>query len=222
LGTIPRPVAEVRVDTGSGPVVILICHWKSKLGGAEKTEPMRRAAAGIIARRIGEIAAEDSSIPVIVLGDLNENHDEFTKTGGAYTCALLPDTEEAAELSVILPGRLMPGFKDFLLVSEQKPPEAAHFATAVGVVYSPWADYPEGKGSYLYRDEWETIDHFLLNRALFDEQGWEYESFTVFSEPPFTKALGVPYPYNPKTGNGLSDHLPIVLILNRAEAQINK
>jgi hypothetical protein len=81
------------------------------------------------------------------------------------------------------------------------------------VVYSPWLDYPEDKGSYYYKDEWETIDHFLLNNALFDQQGWEYESFTAFAQPPFTKSSGVPYPYNPKTGNGLSDHLPIVLNL---------
>jgi endonuclease/exonuclease/phosphatase family metal-dependent hydrolase len=214
LGGIPRPVAEVRVDTGSGPLVLLICHWKSKLGGAKQTELMRRAAAGIITRRIGELAVEDPSIPVIVLGDLNENHDEFTRIDGAYICALLPDTDKAAELAAPLPGRLRPEVQDFLVLSGQKPPEAAYFNRAAGVVYSPWLDHPDGQGSYYYKEDWETIDHFLLNAALFDEQGWEYEAFDIFSEPPFAKASGVPYPYNPKTGNGLSDHLPIVLRLN--------
>ncbi|MDR2701318.1 MAG: endonuclease/exonuclease/phosphatase family protein [Spirochaetaceae bacterium] len=223
LGNIPRPVAEVRVDTGSGPLVLFVCHWKSKLGGEKQTELMRRAAAGIIARRIEEIAAEDPSIPVIVMGDLNENYDEFTRIGGAYICALLPDTGEAAELAAAFSGsltpgglqrsELSPGLQDFLIVSGQKPPEAVHFNGAA--VYSPWLDYPGGKGSYHYKDDWETIDHFLLNSALFDEQGWEYENFNVFSDPPFTRASGIPYPYNPKTGNGLSDHLPIVLTLSQ-------
>jgi len=221
--SIPRPVAEVRVDTGAGPLVLFICHWKSKLGGEKQTEPVRRAAAGIVARRIAEIAAEDPAIPVIVLGDLNENHDEFTRTGGAYICALLPDTDEAAELALSLPGGLRssrkkrgdqkPEIRDFLVISGQKPPEAVFFNGAA--VYSPWLDYSGSQGSYHHKDDWETIDHFLLNSALFDEQGWEYENFNTASDPPFTKAGGIPYPYNPKTGNGLSDHLPIVLTLRQ-------
>jgi hypothetical protein len=181
---------------------------------------MRRAAAGIIALRVGEIAEEDPAIPVIVLGDLNENHDEFTRIGGAYTCALLPDTDEAAGLAAAIPGRLKPaGFnlpwvQDFLIVSGQKPPNAAFFNGVA--LYSPWFDFSGSQGSYHYKDDWETIDQFLLNRALFDKQGWEYESFTTVSEPPFAKTGGIPRPYNPKTGNGLSDHLPIVLTLNHA------
>jgi len=224
-GSIPRPVAEVRVDTQSGPLVLLVCHWKSKSGGAKKTEFVRRAAAGIVTRRIEEIAAEDPAIPVIVLGDLNENHDEFARTGGAYICALLPDTDEAAELAAALPGGLRPGglgqdghrpeVRDFLVISGQKPPEAVFFNGAA--VYSPWLDYSGSQGSYHYKGNWETIDHFLLNRALFDEQGWEYENFNTVSDPPFTKTSGIPYPYNPKTGNGLSDHLPIVLTLYQGQ-----
>jgi len=244
--SIPRPVAEVRVDVGSGPVVLLAGHWKSKLGGAEETEPMRRAEAGIIARRIGEIAAENPAIPVIVLGDLNECHDEFEKNEGAYVCALLPDTAaaaakvsaakaaeaagvvrsigtaktaraaRAAEPALAIAGAIRPDFQDFLIISGQKPPRTAHFGGSKGVVYSPWLEYPEGQGSYYYY-EWETIDHFLLNRALFDNNGWEYESFWVAAEPPFTTAGGRPNPYNQKTGNGFSDHLPIVLSLGNVE-----
>ncbi|GHV84597.1 endonuclease [Spirochaetia bacterium] len=231
-GAVPRPVAEVRVDTGAGPLVLLVCHWKSKLGGEEKTEVLRRTGAGIAAWRIAEIAAEEPETPVIVLGDLNENYDEFTRIGGAYLCALIPGSAKAAELVRKNPGSIRPGFQDFLVVSGEKPPRTAFFTAGTGaadltvpVLFSPWMEnempdngslFGEGpvyQGSFYYKDTWETIDHFLLNPALFDGQGWEYGSFRLAAVRPFTGTSGVPQGYNPRTGSGLSDHLPIVLRL---------
>jgi hypothetical protein len=211
---IPRPVAEVWVESGAGPVVLMICHWKSKLGGEKETEAARRAEAGIIARRLKEIAAEQPGTPVIVLGDLNENYDEFDRTGGSYLCALLPDSGGASEMAQASPAaHPRPGFQDYLVVSTQKPPRGEFFEGAeTAVLFSPWED-GDLRGSYFYQDEWETIDQFLLNSAFFDGAGWEYESFWVLDETPFTNAKGIPYSYNPRTGNGVSDHLPIVLSL---------
>lgn len=213
-GSIPRPVVEVWVENDNGPVVLLACHWKSKLGGEQATETARRAEAGIIVRRLEEIAADHPGTPVIVLGDLNENHDEFRKTGGAYLCALLPDNGEAADLAEASGGSLRPGLQDYLVISPQKPPRSGFFegAAEASVLYSPWMD-SRSQGSYYYDDAWETIDHFLINSALFDNLGWEYENFRTLEESPFTNAKGFPYTYNPRTGNGLSDHLPIVLSL---------
>jgi hypothetical protein len=68
-------------------------------------------------------------------------------------------------------------------------------------------------GSYYYRDDWETIDHFLLSREFFDSSGWEYESCRVMDEAPFTNRGGYPATYNPASGAGLSDHLPLLLRL---------
>ncbi|MDR2552942.1 MAG: endonuclease/exonuclease/phosphatase family protein [Treponema sp.] len=208
---VPRPVAEVRVNTGSGTVLLLVCHWKSKLGGEQQTETVRRSQAGIIARRLEEIAAAEPGTPVIVLGDLNENYDEFLRTGGAYLCALLPDTGEAAELAKPVPASPRPGFQDFLVLSEEKPPRPELFGGQA--LYSPWMELRDSSGSYYYQGEWETIDHFLLNAALFNGEGWEYEAFLLPEESPFRSAAGIPRAYNPRTGNGLSDHLPIILNL---------
>ena len=238
-GGIPRPVAEVWVDTGSGPLVLFVCHWKSKLGGESKTEVLRRFGAALILRRLGEIEAEDPEIPVVIVGDLNENYDEFTRIGEAYPCALLPDTGKAAALMGNVPAGLRPGFRDFFVVSGQKPPRTDFFNKTAAAVYSPWLEDVPHQGSFYYKkkDTWETIDHFLLNAALFNRQerpaesdrpaepgspvplgrptmpGWEYGQFRVLAEPPFTNADGLPQSYNPRTGNGLSDHLPIVLVL---------
>ncbi|MCL1812269.1 MAG: endonuclease/exonuclease/phosphatase family protein [Treponema sp.] len=223
--SIPRPVAEVWVDTGSGPLVLLVCHWKSKLGGEKKTESLRRAGSALIARRLAEIEAERAGTPVIILGDLNENYDEFSRIGAAYPCALLPDTEEAAALIQKAPAGVRSDFRDFLVLSREKPPKPNFFTASGTSVYSPWYELEEGlletqsnsAGSYYYKDEWETIDHFLLNSALFNGHELSYGYFRVLSEPPFANAAGHPNTYNPRTGNGLSDHLPIVLILNKRQ-----
>ena len=222
-GSIPRPVAEIRVDTGSGPLVLFVCHWKSKVDGDKKTETLRRSASALIVRRLAEIEAENPGTPVIILGDLNENHDEFFRIGATYPCALLPDTEEAAAFMHTVPGGTRPKFQDFLVLNKDMPPRTEYFSNTAGTVYSPWFEYKESSlknqsktaGSYYYKDSWETIDHFLLNAYLFGGNGWNYGNFRVLTEPPFTDDNGHPQPYNPRTGNGLSDHLPIVLILDK-------
>jgi endonuclease/exonuclease/phosphatase family metal-dependent hydrolase len=218
---IPRPVAEVWIDYGGEPLVLMACHWKSKTGGARETEPLRQAEAGIIARRLDEISAANPETPVIVLGDLNENYDDFVRTGAAYPCALMPDSEDAAAALGLSSVHPRPGFQNFLVLSPQNPPRAEYIPKVreAAVLYSPWEDpaWKEGlcesPGSYYYDGGWETIDHFLLNAALFNKRGWEYGGFSVLPEAPFTGAGGAPHAYNPRTGTGLSDHLPIMLNL---------
>jgi hypothetical protein len=165
---------------------------------------------------------------VIILGDLNENYDEFFRINSAYVCALLPDTGEAAALAGNI---LQGGRQNFLILSGEKPPRTDFFTGAGGIVYSPWFEpdfgrgfgldsepgfMPVSQGSYHYKDDWETIDHFLLNSALFNKSGWNYGYFQVLARPPFTNEAGLPQPYNPRTGNGFSDHLPILLCLKKS------
>ncbi|MDR1107480.1 MAG: endonuclease/exonuclease/phosphatase family protein, partial [Spirochaetaceae bacterium] len=207
----PRPVAELWLEPEGQPLVLFVCHWKSKLGGDKKTESLRRAAAWIINRRIGEIRQDDPEIPVIILGDLNENHDEFYRQKGEFICALLPDDPDAAELA----GKNPTGIKiydDFLVVSGEKPPRTAYFAPGSPALYSPWG-IELSPGSYYYRNAWETIDHLLLSEALFDGRGWDFDSCLVMDQEPFLNAKGHPNTYNPRTGFGLSDHLPLKLVL---------
>ncbi|MDR0386928.1 MAG: endonuclease/exonuclease/phosphatase family protein, partial [Treponema sp.] len=62
--TSPRPVAEVRMELGKTPVVLFICHWKSKVEGEDATEDARRASARVVLRRLREIWAEEPDLPV--------------------------------------------------------------------------------------------------------------------------------------------------------------
>ncbi|MDR2186077.1 MAG: endonuclease/exonuclease/phosphatase family protein [Treponema sp.] len=206
----PRPVLELRIEPAGRPVTLLICHWKSKLGG--DTEPLRRAAARLIQRRLGELRQEDADMPVIVLGDLNENHDEFYRLDGEAICALLP--KPAAEKlgfgteNISNSTKERPAARDFLIIDGEKPP-------LPGVLYSPWYELEQkgSRGSYYYRDKWETIDHVLLTGELFDFKGWDFESCILLDREPFINSQGLPAVYNPRTGSGLSDHLPLLLIL---------
>ena len=214
----PRPMLEARVETpyDNAPLVLFVCHWKSKLGGDDATETIRRSSARIILRRLREIVASEPDLPVIIMGDLNENHDEFYRRGGTVISALLPDDPRAAEFAGMYglddddaAGDLQ---KDFIVISKNKPPAARYFPADAVTLYSPWAAELED-GSYYYKNEWETIDHFLLSPQLFSGSGWEFENCEVVNYPPFAGAKGLPVSYNPRTGSGLSDHLPLLLYL---------
>jgi endonuclease/exonuclease/phosphatase family metal-dependent hydrolase len=218
--TTPRPVLEVWFNYGDAPLVLFICHWKSKLGGDDATESLRRASARMLQRRLQEIRAEYPGTPVVIMGDLNENHDEFYRRSGSGIRALLPDDPAAAALvsmSTLSVGRQ----SDFLIISSEKPPRSDYFAGNSIALYSPWENELQynqgGAGSYYYKNEWETIDHFLLNDGLFDQKGWDFNACTVLCKEPFINAAGHPNSYNPRTGNGLSDHLPLLLTLTRSD-----
>jgi endonuclease/exonuclease/phosphatase family metal-dependent hydrolase len=202
--TAPRPVLEIRIEPRGKPLIVFLCHWKSKLGGEDATEALRRSSARIVRRRLTEILRDEPGIPVLVMGDLNENHDEFYRRNGVI-CALLPDD------SGVLDGGGVP--EDCLILSGEKPPRTRQ--TNVPVLYSPWNRELE-YGSYYYKETWETIDHFLLSDAFFDGAGWDFEDCRVFNTAPFINSAGYPDAYLARTGRGLSDHLPLVLFLKEA------
>jgi endonuclease/exonuclease/phosphatase family metal-dependent hydrolase len=206
--TIPRPILEVKIEVEGKPLIFFICHWKSKLGGDDLTESVRRSSAKVLQRRLRELQEEEPGTPAIIMGDLNENYDEFYRQGGAVISALLPDDPTAAALASSL------SIMDCLIVSGEKPPAARYFNDSQTALYSPWGRELQ-TGSYWYKNSWETIDHFLLGPELFNGIDWEFEGCEVLASPPFTGPQGYPQPYMPRNGGGLSDHLPLLLTLKR-------
>ena len=203
--TTPRPVLEARAQTQHGDFIIMACHWKSKVGGEEATEFNRRASAMAIVRRVQEIWKSEPELGVIIASDLNENHDEFSRRGSDVICALLPDAPLSARLANSVQ-------KDFIVISGNKPPLPEYFPDETVVFYSPWVNELEN-GSYLYKNNCETIDHILVSGHFFDNSGLEYEKTTVLNYDPFTDPDGNPVSYNARTGYGLSDHLPLLVTL---------
>jgi endonuclease/exonuclease/phosphatase family metal-dependent hydrolase len=214
----PRPIAEVWFEIDGNPLVLLICHWKSKLGGDDKTDERRMDAATVILRRVREIEAEKPDTPIVVLGDFNQNHDDFFRYGRERMCAFMPDDEEAAALAGFTadleetPESVRAKQKNFFILSNEKPPTASFFPDGVTVFYTPWG-WEILDGSYWYKNDWETIDNILLNTPFWTGKGWRFDAATVMNTEPFVNRKGRPAVYNPRTGYGLSDHLPMVVTL---------
>jgi len=205
--TSPRPVLEIRIDDDDEPFIIFICHWKSKLGGDDATEHLRRASARVILRRMRELWEEEPELGMIVAGDLNLNHDDFYRRGSGTITALLPDDSYCAQIAGLQ--------NDFFVLSCNKPPQPMYFSDDYIVLFSPWMEDLEN-GTYYYAHNWETIDHFLLSSHFFNDFGWEYENASIINYHPFADANGIPVGYNQRTGNGLSDHLPLLVTFRRA------
>jgi len=206
--TTPRPVLEARVQTKKGDIILFVCHWKSKLGDDDVTESIRRSSVRVLLRRIREIKENEPDIGFIIAGDLNENHDEFFRRKASVICALVPDDLYCVKLSNVN----VEGQKDFLIITGNKPPLPVNFPQESIVLFSPWMSDLQN-GSYFYKYNWETIDHFLISGHFFDNSDWEYEKVIIGDTEPFANSSGIPTHYNTKTGAGLSDHLPLILTI---------
>lgn len=192
-----RPVLEAEFGFPDGERLVLFgCHWKSKSGGAEETEPRRIEAARLVRGRIASLAAE--GIPFCVAGDLNEHWDEALRIGGSWPTALVPaDSWE-------------PGMAGLPVTSER---ELTGSAGEGLPLYTPWEEEGAGPGSYRYRDLWERIDHVLPGPGLFDGKGVEYAGFGTAAAPPWCDENGYPAAFNMGSGTGYSDHLPLLMRL---------
>jgi predicted GNAT superfamily acetyltransferase len=189
--SIPRPVSEIWIKAHDEEMVVLVCHWKSKLGNPEASRALRNDAAALVRRIYGDIRAERDAagkpaVPVLLAGDFNQTAAEFFD--GSFP---FPVTRSQEEFRQLRPGMDPPLF------------------------WTPWDTELEG-GSYYFRGEWESIDHFFLSAAFFDGMAWDYSGVEVLTGAPWTGSTGIPQSFNPRTGSGLSDHLPLVLTLGKS------
>lgn len=221
-----RPVMEavVRLDNDKrSRLHIFACHWPSKLGGEEATEVLRLQAAGVVARRVYQLGQEAPNDLVLVCGDLNQTLPQEIDSCGYMTneeiaamparslmaaCDVPPDLEAACDWATL----------EGLYSENLRPLYVSHnmrlAASQNAVFFSPWR-MTEDAGSYVYQDDWEQIDHFLLGRGLCG-QSYYPADFWVEKRDWMLTARGEPRPYQPGRHSGLSDHLPIVLELRPA------
>jgi len=195
-----RIITEAVIEIDNCDFHIFNCHLKSKIGGDEETEPARIRAAEAITTRCREIYFENPNAKIIIAGDLNTNIDEYTRHNKKYLTTLMPLKEMG-----IFPS------KEVLVVTGNK--EEVVFSGDSLVFYSPWLEGYE-TGSYLYRNNWETIDHFLLAAPFFNNKKFEYFGFKVLNNKEFSNANGAPMSWNSRTQTGYSDHFPIILFIS--------
>lgn len=199
-----RPILELSIVTDTGTLNLFNNHWKSKLGGAEETEPARIAAATALRRRVLELIKEDPMAEIIVFGDLNENWDEYWRVGGEYITALIP-----------LEGAVFPSVTGSILVTGNKDKFNQSMEPESVILFSPWCSEPDKPGSYVYNDTWQTIDHVLINSGMFNGKAFEYESFYVLKDSYLLNTRGYPQSWRTDTGYGYSDHLPLILVVKQ-------
>jgi endonuclease/exonuclease/phosphatase family metal-dependent hydrolase len=195
-----RAMVDVELAAPFGTLRLLGCHWKSQSGGERETEPRRQAAAALLRASLDQRAA----LPLIIAGDLNEDVDEYDQHAGAWPTALMPA------------GRTSGGpdwIAGALLVTDR--PEAAGWRGATPVFYSPWYA-AEAAGSYRHGGQWERLDQALFLPPA-DESAkalrWEVK-LRVVDHPELLGGDG-PRRYDPRSGSGYSDHLPIVVTVAR-------
>ena len=192
-----RYIIEAEIEAFGNRLIVFNNHWKSKIGGVRETEAARLASARALSRRLEILFREDPASDIVVIGDLNENLDEFERTGEAYRTALLPQYADVpcAGCLYLTDDPLHTGMTEDRFI-----------------LYSPW--YEIAGGSYVYQGEWQTPDHFLLSTGLFDSQGFRYEkgNFQVLRSAYLTDER-TGFPRRDASIQG-SDHLPLLLVLN--------
>jgi len=197
-----RNIVEVHLDVDGIPLVLLANHWKSKRGGAEETETLRRRAAAVVAWRVAELLAQNPCFEIVVAGDLNESADEFVRIGESYQTALMP-VAAAGEASA--DGRQL--YVSFAPVIESVLPGGV-------VLFSPWK-LSGSEGSYLFNDHWESPDQVLLSAGLTDTRGLRFAGFHTDVPADVMEAFLSDSTWTQP--DGYSDHLPVVLRLERAQ-----
>ncbi len=188
--SVPRHILEIELDIDGRKLLVIAAHLKSKLGGAQETEPERRAAADFIRTLTGARLKTEPSLAVVVAGDFNENPDEFNRVGSTYPTAMMaPDATEGARLNIS--GSMQQARIDPL------------------VLYCPWEE--DGGYSYRYQDTEEQIDQLLMSPALVSGGDCPFR-FTAFSSAPpefLVDDSGTPIRWSQENAKGYSDHLPI-------------
>lgn len=162
-------------------LALYVCHWKSKYGGAEKSEVWRNAQERLLADLL---LAETSDF--LVCGDFNRTLEEFLLDGS------MDDTENDFSSQNIQANLALQG------------------TSQDAQVVSPWLVFKNEtvqSGSYYYRESWEKIDHFFYNTAL------NVLDFQTLHTGSHVLEGGFPLRYDIWKGSGVSDHLPLLCIL---------
>ena len=73
-----RDILWVKGQLDGETINVLVNHWPSRLGGQERSEPGRDAAAAVCKLQLAEIAKTDPNAKVILMGDLNDDPTSYS------------------------------------------------------------------------------------------------------------------------------------------------
>jgi len=195
-----RSLLEVSFNWEGETIILYALHAKSRLGGVEESEALRLETAATLSALTREELRANPYRPIIIAGDFNQSADTYQRIEGAYRTALVPyDAMEVNQWreagSLIIGG--VPMGQDW---------------------YTWWLDREfilkaKAPGSYWYGGVWESFDQILLSPAFFDYRGVEFRRGEVGATNYLIDENGRPKSWNVKSGRGISDHLPVYVIL---------
>ena len=179
----------------NAPFTIFVNHWNSK----RKSESHRIKSAHKLTTILNDFQKYDD---YIILGDLNENYDEFLNL--KYD-KKLNDTQGITGINHLLNTTINGNFveKNNIFSFKQK------------VHFNPWIELNKNERfSTKFKKSNNTPDHILLSVGLFDNHGISYteNSFTQF-KPSYLFKNNQIVRWNKYKSTGYSDHLPIMVQL---------
>ncbi len=192
-----RNILEIRLDLDDTALIIFNNHWKSRRGGVEETEDARRRSAESLKFRMEELQITEPDTPFILAGDFNEDPWD---TDRPYPVAL-------GEYNAALPPVLTVPAVDAGLFGETGDEESL-------LAGSFWS-LCESEGSYWYSGAWERIDSLFWSQHLQNGDGWEVTEAVRVDDSFLLNEYGCPDAFNADTLEGCSDHLPLVIVLEK-------
>lgn len=198
-----RPTRDIlhvagRIPTGD-TLDVVVAHWPSRRGGAERTAPYRFRAAQRIACLADSLRCLRRNFLMIVAGDFND---------------------EPADRSLCEGLRALPISKCQTLWENENLPAAS--CAFVNLSAELTADDGRVRGTYKYKGLWNRLDHILLNKEAFRRKGKPHMGHCaceILALPFLLQEVKGRYnevtPYRTYLGRfyqgGVSDHLPLLL-----------
>lgn len=178
-----RPILEVKFNT-SNDLYLLAIHGKSKVDDSEENIKLRKALGDALSDIYSSILAENSDVTVLIAGDFNEDWTD----------------ENIME------------YVDITKPIFSKTPIPVSNKIAFGTFYCFWLDdriEKQSLGSYCYQNNWSCFDNILVSYG----QNYTVKDANVVFHGILKKADGKPNAWIRNICFGVSDHLPVYLVL---------
>lgn len=184
-----RPLLQVTAEIDGYELTIFVNHWKSKLGDYDSEDGEEPKSETEIWRDwqeavLSNALAVSPTAACVICGDFNRDARDFvTVFDGANRS----------------PNTVLRGIGN------------AEEGVQNVKVYNPWFDSDgtlgSETGSYYYDNRWEYIDNIFACGNV------KLSSFSAKAEEPWANEKGFPVGYRIYTGEGYSDHLPVMCTL---------
>jgi endonuclease/exonuclease/phosphatase family metal-dependent hydrolase len=186
-----RDILKVTFMIDNKPFIVYANHWASKRNPSSD----RIKSAYTLLQYINKHNRNDD---YVILGDLNENHDEYLSLNHNKR---INDSKGITAINHILNTVENDNFiqKNSILSFHKR------------VHFNPWLEIDANKRfSSLFKKQKNTPDNIILSQGLFDNRGISYieNSFQTFSSKYLFKYNKI-YRWNKYEQNGYSDHLPV-------------